>query len=153
MRDRVPSSFLRVLWLVWSLGIHRSFFICIIKEKKRGEKDYLSISITHIDSMVFAYLVKIYHCGFRGRMFNLFFHIVYVLFVVQITPVEFTRFFNQIDVVFLLWLISSRSFRILFYHFFCKCPYTYCACYIRMNQIASIKQVLKLLLNYTMRTP
>ena len=49
--------FLRVLWLVWSLGIHRSFFICIIKEKKRGEKDYLSISITHIDSMVFAYLV------------------------------------------------------------------------------------------------
>lgn len=51
------GSDLRVLCLVWSLGIHRSFFICIIKEKKRGEKDYLSISITHIDSMVFAYLV------------------------------------------------------------------------------------------------
>ena len=77
----VPSFFLRVLWLVWSVGIHRSFFICIIKEKKRGDIDYLSISITHIDSMVFAYLVKIYHCGFRGRMFNLFFRIAYVLFV------------------------------------------------------------------------
>ena len=56
------------------------FFICMIKEKKEKIK-IISPSFTHIDSIVFAYLVKFFHCGFWGRMFTLFFHIDYVLFV------------------------------------------------------------------------
>ena len=37
----------------------------------------------------------------------------------------------------------------LLHQFFCKYPYTYCACYQKMNQVASIKQVGFILHNYS----